>query len=262
MEEMKESRFRRLRRQNENRKRTRGHRILESVTDEIDQFGGATSMGDVFEIDEDTLINVLADELGRVKSIGSAAPTVVESHRRNRAKKSAQVSPLVSEARKLKSRLLRESSRGDHRSRSNDRRYVATPVTANRNVNKSASSVSNKRLSEAVAQNLRLKRELNEMNLFSAKLLYVNKIFNGKNATAKQRRAIVEAMDNAKTLREAKLLYHSILKSLDKKSKTNLSENRVRVLGSSSRTTPSAQPTNNGVETDRWAVLAGIEEKK
>jgi hypothetical protein len=56
----------------------------------------------------------------------------------------------------------------------------------------------------------KLKRQLQEMNLFSAKLLYVNKIFNGQNVTAKQRRAIVEAMDNAKTLREAKLLYRSL----------------------------------------------------
>jgi len=42
-----------------------------------------------------------------------------------------------------------------------------------------------------------------------------------------------------------------------------LTEGRVaRTLGSSSRSTRSASPSKNGIEVDRWAVLAGINGKR
>jgi hypothetical protein len=109
-----------------------------------------------------------------------------------------------------------------------------------------------------------MKAQLVEMNLFNAKLLYANKLMQNKNLTQKQQRAIVEALDNAKTLREAKLLYKSLTESLNKGSARSLQEGSTRTLGSSSRSTQSAQvrPTSNGVEVDRWAVLAGIASKK
>lgn len=194
----------------------RRKRLSEDAAEEADQFGGGKAMGDVIEVDEETLVNVLADELGRVADVGAAAPAVVEARRR-RARRA-------------------------------------------RRVTESRTNGTARRLAEAARENRKLKQQLQEMNLFSAKLLYVNKLFEGRNVTAKQRRAIVEAMDNAKTLREAKLLYRSLSQSLNKKA--TISESRVRVLGSSSRSTPSAQPANNGVEVDRWATLAGLNEGK
>ena len=104
---------------------------------------------------------------------------------------------------------------------------------------------------------LSLRKQLTEMNLFNAKLLYANKLMQNRNVTPRQQRSIVEALDNAKTLREAKLLYKSLTSSLNKKGST-LTEGRNRkVLGSSSRSTRSAG-VKSGVEVDRWAVLAGI----
>ena len=104
-----------------------------------------------------------------------------------------------------------------------------------------------------------MKRQLVEMNLFNAKLLYANKLMQNKNLTVKQQRAIVEALDNAKTLREAKLLYKSLSESLSRRSRgKKLNEGALRTLGSSSRSTRSAQPKSSGVEVDRWAVLAGM----
>jgi hypothetical protein len=97
------------------------------------------------------------------------------------------------------------------------------------------------------------------MNLFNAKLLYANKLMQNKNLTMKQQKAIVEALDNAKTLREAKLLFKSLSESLTRRSKgSKLNEGSLRTIGSSSRSTRSAQPTSSGVEVDRWAVLAGL----
>ena len=104
-----------------------------------------------------------------------------------------------------------------------------------------------------------MKKQLVEMNLFNAKLLYANKLMQNKNLSTKQQRAIVEALDNAKTLREAKLLYKSLSESLSRRARgSKLNEGNLRTLGSSSRSTRSAQPASSGVEVDRWAVLAGI----
>jgi hypothetical protein len=97
------------------------------------------------------------------------------------------------------------------------------------------------------------------MNLFNAKLLYVNKLMQNRNVSSKQQRAIVEALDNAKTIREAKLVYESITRSLSKKS---LSEGKRRVLGSSSKSTRRGSANvNESTQTDRWATLAGIKNK-
>jgi len=77
--------------------------------------------------------------------------------------------------------------------------------------------------------------------------------------TKKQQRAIVEALDSAKTVNEAKLLYKSLSKSLTQSGK--LSESKNRLLASSSRSTRSASPASNGVDGDRWALLAGLSGK-
>ena len=106
-----------------------------------------------------------------------------------------------------------------------------------------------------------LREQLTEMNLFNAKLLYVNKLLQNKNVTPKKRRHIIEALDDARNLREVKLLYKSLTESLeDSKSKKQLSESVRRTLGSSSRTVQSSSSTasRDADEVTRWAKLAGI----
>ena len=181
-------------------------RLTEEAADEVDQFGGGEAPhGDVFvDVDEDDLINALADELGPA----SEPAVTAESRRTGRMR-----------------RQLRESQRD------------------------------NRRLQSTVSN---LKAQLVEMNLFNAKLLYANKLMQNKNLTVKQQKSIVEALDNAKTLREAKLLYRSLSESLVRVKRKNLSEGSLRTLGSSSRSTRSAKPNSNGNEADRWAVLAGL----
>tara|TARA_R110002060_G_scaffold25137_8_gene34296 strand:+ start:3943 stop:5583 length:1641 start_codon:yes stop_codon:yes gene_type:complete len=178
---------------------------------------GGQDEGDVLvDVDEEDLINALADELG-----DPSVPTpTVESRRRPR--------------RASQARATRRNVSG-------------------RNTNNSKKLVEYKRAVVA------LKNQLTEMNLFNAKLLYVNKLMQNRNLTTKQQRAIVEAIDNAKTLREAKLLYKSLTTSLKKRS--TLREGR-RTLGSSSRSTRTAAPAKKSGEVDRWAVLAGIDNNK
>ena len=98
------------------------------------------------------------------------------------------------------------------------------------------------------------------MNLFNAKLLYANKLMQNRNLSMKNQKTIVEALDSATTLREAKLLYKSLSASLERKTtRKGLNEGSLKNIGSSSRSTRSAQPsTKSSQEVDRWAVLAGI----
>ena len=98
------------------------------------------------------------------------------------------------------------------------------------------------------------------MNVFNAKLLFANKLMQNRDLTKKQQRAIVEALDSAKTVNEAKLLYKSLSASLNQNK--SLSESKNRLLASSSRSTRSASPASNGVDGDRWALLAGLHGKK
>ena len=194
-------------------------------------FGDGEEEGDSFvDVNEDDLLNALADELGDAPmpdAGASQAPggdAMPESYRRrSRRSRRTATSRGVNENRRLKRQV-------------NDYKKVAG----------------------------QLKTQLVEMNLFNAKLLYANKLMQNRNLTAKQQRAIVEALDNAKTLREAKLLYKSLTSSLNKNtSKKNLAEGRsTRVLGSASKSARSAQPAKTDGSLDRWATLAGINQDK
>ena len=192
---------------------------------------GGEDEGDVIlDVNEDDLINALADELG---DPGVPTPQVG-------AKPSAGDAMPESYKRRLRRRRVAEQRR---------RRVKASPRGRSRQQPK------------AIAENRALKRKLSEMNLFNAKLLYVNKLMQNRNVSSKQQRAIVEALDSAKTVREAKLVYDSLTRSLKKRSLSEGSTGR-RVLGSSSRPTRrgSSSAAESG-QTDRWAVLAGINNK-
>jgi len=179
---------------------------------------GGEDEGDVFiDVDEETLLNALADELG---DPGVPTPTV-ESRRRR--------------ARRNSRRRVSESRRRARRSTAPQRKVVS--------------------------ENVRLKKQLQEMNLFNAKLLFANKLMQNRGLSTKQQRAIVEALDKASTIKEAKLLYQTLSNSLQRRSGRTLSEGSSRLLSSSSRSTRSAAPAKSGVEVDRWAVLAGLNNK-
>ena len=186
------------------------------ATDMADAFGGAEVEDESFiDVDEDVLLNALADELG---DPGVPTPTV-ESRRRR-------------------------ASRASRRRRMAERRTTRRSAPTN-----------------TVRENRALKQQLTEMNLFNAKLLYVNKLMQNRNVSSKQQRAIVEALDNAKTIREAKLVYESLVRSLKKRSLSEGSSAR-KVLGSSSMPTRRASTKlNESVQEARWAILAGIKNK-
>ena len=222
-------------------RRLRRRRFLREneAVDAASSFGGGEAGDEMFvDVDENDLLNALGEELGEVQAAPGSAKAPADNFGGGSIKSDA-----MAEARRRR-RNRRSSTR-----RNNNNRVVET---------------ARHRVRTANAKTQAVRKELNESNLFNAKLLYVTKLMQQHTLNKKQQRAIVEAMDNAKTQREAKLLFTSINESLGKRhaSKTaakngNLTENRSRT-GSSSRSLQSSAPANSGSELDRWAVLAGI----
>ena len=206
--------------------------LTEDAADEADAFGGGTAEGDVIvDLDEDDLLHALNDELG---DPGIPTPTVESRRRRARRARRGKVN----------------ESRRSRRSR-----------TALQEARKSR--VLKGQLRRATGAVNQLQGQLTEMNLFNAKLLYANKLMQNKNLNARQQRTIVEALDSAKTLREAKLLYKSLSTGISKGKTLKESGGRVRGSSSKSTTRSGTRSLNEGAgQTDRWATLAGIHSGK
>ena len=107
-----------------------------------------------------------------------------------------------------------------------------------------------------------LREQLTDLNLFNAKLLYVNKLLQNKDVSSSQKRSVVESIDRASSLKEVKLIYKTLTESFSKGGAGVLRESHVRrTLGSSSRMTSRASAETATAEVSRWATLAGIKEK-
>ncbi len=110
-----------------------------------------------------------------------------------------------------------------------------------------------------------LRGQLTEMNLFNAKLLYVNRLLQDRDLTDAQRRNIIESLDRARSLREVKLLYKGLSESINRgrgrgTAKSQLvNESAARPVSPTSRPlSTSGVSMNEAVEVHRWSVLAGI----
>ena len=125
-----------------------------------------------------------------------------------------------------------------------------------RNQRRQNSSLENKLGKYRSAVNT-LREQLEELNLFNAKLLYVNKLLQNKQITESQKRSIVKALDEAQNLQEAKVLYKSLTESFSEGRKKSTLNESIRA-GGSSRTTRSASGNRAVTEIDRWAKLAGL----
>ena len=103
-----------------------------------------------------------------------------------------------------------------------------------------------------------LREQLEDLNLFNAKLLYVNKLLQSKGLNESQKRSIIKALDEARSLGETKALYRSLTESLKSENKKSLNES-VK-YGSSSRATSSASSKTEASvgNSDRWQKLAGL----
>jgi hypothetical protein len=106
-----------------------------------------------------------------------------------------------------------------------------------------------------------LKKELQEVNLLNAKLLYTNKIFNAKNLNESQKLRVLKAFDKATSVKEAKVIFETLNEGMV--SKTTKSSMVNEIKGSASKATGFIRESKNPiVEVDpmvaRWQKLAGI----
>jgi len=103
-----------------------------------------------------------------------------------------------------------------------------------------------------------LREQLEDLNLFNAKLLYVNKILNNGSLTESQKKSVVKALDEARSLEETKSLFKSLTETLSTSKKATLNE--AKRFGGSSKTTTSSGKVNtkSAGEVTRWQRLAGL----
>lgn len=113
-----------------------------------------------------------------------------------------------------------------------------------------------KSLKEAKSTINILRKELNEVNLLNAKLLYMNKIFKSKNLSESQKVNVVSALDRATNTKEAKNIYETLKENIQPK-KSQIQESR----GFASKPAGVA-PKKPILESDafvsRWQKIAGI----
>jgi hypothetical protein len=113
-----------------------------------------------------------------------------------------------------------------------------------------------KELKEAYSVINTLKNELNEVNVLNAKLLYTNKIFKDRSLNETQKVKILTAFDKANSVKEAKLVYETLLENL-KTTKSSVNES----LGFASKamgTSPKTPIVESNMMVDRFKKLAGI----
>lgn len=79
-----------------------------------------------------------------------------------------------------------------------------------------------------------LRTQLAEVNLLNAKLLYVNKLFKANNLTETQKLKVVEALDEATNVKEAKLVFNTLKESFET---TGLKKNITEGFGYASKAT-------------------------
>ena len=114
-----------------------------------------------------------------------------------------------------------------------------------------------KELEEAYSTIKTLKRELNEINLLNAKLLYTNKIFKAKTLNENQKVKVLSSFDRAKNVGEVKMVYETLNEGI-KVAKTTIKEN----LGRASKGTIAPTKKQSIVESNdvfkRMQKLAGL----
>ena len=143
------------------------------------------------------------------------------------------------------------------------KKYTQIKADAAKKLQEARSNSAAARPADGKAEEI-LRKKLAETNLFNAKLLFTNKLLQTEGLTARQKAQVIKQLDEAKTVREAKLVFESLTRTLAAPGKSLKEGTEGRqVLGSASRATrpASTQSLNEGADVERWAQLAGISKR-
>jgi len=124
-------------------------------------------------------------------------------------------------------------------------------------------------LAETKAALETVRTELNEVNLLNSKLLYVNRIFKANNLNDSQKLRVVESLDKADCIKEAKLIYETIkdtfnVANASKRSFQNKTKSLKEGIGMASKATGTSTAPIKEVITEsdnmvnRFQKLANI----
>jgi hypothetical protein len=124
---------------------------------------------------------------------------------------------------------------------------------------KKAKEKAEKELKEALSTVSTIRTELQEVNLFNAKLLYTNKIFKAKNLTESQKVKVLEAFDKAASVKEAKLVYETLSSGVAKTATKPMNESLIKGGASKPAGVAEKKPIMEANDqVARWQKLAGI----
>jgi len=117
------------------------------------------------------------------------------------------------------------------------------------------------KLEEALETIENLKKELSEVNILNAKLLYVNKIFKANSLTESQKVNIIAAFDKAETVKEVKLVFETVSENVVTTKKETVTESKMKGMASKATGTTASKPEVIAEVSDavrRMQKLAGI----
>lgn len=124
------------------------------------------------------------------------------------------------------------------------------------------SEVKTEELNEAYKAIRVLRKELNEVNLLNAKLIYVNSIFKDRNLNESQKLKVIEKFDKATNIKEAKLVFETLLEALRTKPSPKKLVKESMGFASKAAGVASKKPIVQVDETvRRFQELAGIIKK-
>ena len=103
-----------------------------------------------------------------------------------------------------------------------------------------------------------LRKELNEVNLLNAKLLYVNKIFKSKNLTESQKIQVITSFDKATNVKEAKIVYESLTNALSSNVKKTIVKESLGFASKAAGTAFKNQIVESNEVVNRMQKLANI----
>lgn len=115
-----------------------------------------------------------------------------------------------------------------------------------------------KDLNEAVRTIKALKTELNEINLFNAKLMYVNKIFKAKNLSESQKTRVIDAFDRAVSVKEVENTYRTLQETVSAAPKKSSLKESVGFASKAMGNAPARPIVEADAFVSRWQTLAGI----
>ncbi len=122
-----------------------------------------------------------------------------------------------------------------------------------------AYSINEEEVTKMLAEVEELKKELTEVNLLNAKLLYTNKIFKSKNLNEAKKVKVLKAFDKASTVKEAKVIFETLNEGMSSKmTKPTINEVKGSASKASGIAPKAKQPIVENAAFTRMQQLAGI----